>query len=129
MAKTFRVKYAEVEVYEDNYENGEGEYVNGWNLSIKGKTFKSLSEIVDAVSNEEYIFSDDKKNWIYMDGRLLTDALVDVNNEEPDEADIQMWRNGDLELFVARLDIAVEVYDEAHDLTEEEAEEEGFEIY
>lgn len=129
MAKTFRITYATVDVYEDSYSKGEGAYVNGWDLRIKGNTYKSLTDIIKAVRNEDYVFSDDKKNWVYMDGRLLTDALVNVDNEEPYDDEYKQWKSGDLMLYVARLDIGIEVYDEAHDLTEEEAEAEGFEIY
>lgn len=129
MAKTFRVKYAEVEVDEDSYDKGEGAYVNSWDMRIKGKTFKSLTDIINAASKEDYVFSNDKQNWVYMDGRLLTDAQVNVDNEEPDTDEYEQWKRGDLMLYIAHLDIGVEVYDAVHDLTEEEAEAEGFEIY
>ena len=129
MAKTFRVKFAEVEVDEDSYEAGEGAYVNSWDMSIKGKTFSSLEEIVKAASNEDYVFSDNKENWVYMDGRLLTDATVNEDGDKPYEDELEQWKQGNLMLYVAHLDIGVEVYDEVHDLTEEEAEAEGFYIY
>ena len=133
MAKTFIVRYATVDVYEDIYDEGEGAYVNGWNMSIKGNAYKSLTDIIKAVSIEDPIFSDDKQNWVYMDGRLLTDAEVNADNEEPDDDEYEQWGNGDLMLYVARLDIGIDVYDEAYELTEEEAEEEaeaeGFQIY
>lgn len=128
MAKTFRVKWAEVELDEDSYREGEGKYAGSWDMSIKGKTFSSLEEIVKAANNEDYVFSDNKENWVYMDGRLLTDATVNADGDEPYEDELEQWKRGDLMLYVAHLDIGVEVYDAVHDLTEEEAEAEGFEI-
>lgn len=137
---TFTINYADVEVCEDTYDGGEGDYVNRWSVpGLRGKEYDSLQELVSAIHDADDIFSDSLVDYQYIDGRIDTDAEVDVDNYEPSEADYQMWRNGDLMLYVAHLCVGVtvneyryingELDDEVtRELTEEDVEDTGMDI-
>lgn len=137
---TFTIDYAEVEVCEDSYDKGEGDYVNSWSIpGLSGKEYDSLQELVSAIHEADYVFSNNIENYTYIDHRIDTDAEVDVDNCEPSEADYQMWRNGDLMLYVAHLCVGVTVNEYRYinckldeeitrELTEEDVEDTGMNI-
>ena len=127
-----KVQFAEVEVYQDVYDQGEKDYVNSWSIDeIKGMTFKTAADLVQAINYYSGIFSDKIEDYVYIDGRIDTDAFVNEDNDEPTPAEIQIWRNGELMLYNAHLLVGLclvpENYEE--DFTEERAEEYGFSIY
>lgn len=127
-----RVDYAHVEVDEDSYEEGELGYVNSWSIdSLKGKTFDNVDELVQAINNAEWVFSADKSEYAYIDGRIGTDATVNENNEEPDEEEYAAWKSGELMLYTAHLMVGVTMIPTGmdHEMTPEEAEAFGLEVY
>ena len=132
MEYVIRVDYAGVEVYEDSYGEGEGDYVNHWDIdTLKGKIFNNVDELVAAINEASYdVFSANKGDYVYFDGRIETDAEVDVDNDVPSEDQYAEWKAGDLMLYVARLTIKVTMvptgYD--HEMTYEEAEAFGLEV-
>lgn len=128
MAK-FRIDYAEVEVNIDDYNEGELDYVNSWDVDVKGNTYNSLKELIKGVARNSYVFSENPSDWVYIDGRLDTDALVNNDNEEPDDDELEGWKKGEVTLYNAHVMVGVSVISEEHELTEEEAEEQGINIY
>ena len=117
-----------VEVYEDSYEQGEGAYVNGWDFDVRG-TYDTFQDLIDAIENATYCFTNRPDNYVFLDGTIQTDAIVDEDNEEPSDRQLQAWKRGEYELYAARLVLPIEVGAESHEMTEEEAEMFGISIY
>jgi len=105
------ITYAFVDVYEDSYEHGWSvDQVNGWEVyGLKGKEYYSIEDLVEDIHRKADIFSDDLGDYGYIDGRIFTDEIVDVDNCTPSEEDKMLWRNGELDLYAARLDVGVHV--------------------
>lgn len=107
----FTLKSCNVEVHEDSYEDGEGAFVNAWDLKeYDGMRFNSLQEVIDLIANRGIYNKDYTKpeNWMAFeyddkDGtlRLDTDVLVDVDNHPADDNDIERWKKGEVELYNA----------------------------
>lgn len=107
----FTLKSCNVEVHEDSYEDGEGAFVNAWDLKeYDGMRFNSLQEVIDLIANRGIYNKDYTKpeNWMAFeyddkDGtlRLDTDVLVDVDNHPADDSDIERWKKGEVELYNA----------------------------
>lgn len=132
MEYKIRVDYAGVEVYEDTYNEGEGDYVNYWEVDVAGRTFNNVDELVAAVNKASYgVFSADKGDYVYIDGRIDTDAEVDVDNDTPSDEQYEEWKAGEIMLYVARLAIGVTMVPDGydHEMTEEEAESFGLPVY
>lgn len=132
MEYNIRIKYAEVEVAEDSYEQGELGYVNSWDIPhLKGREFDTIESLIQAIADETYIFSDDKQDYIYIDGRIDTDATVNDLNERPSDAEYEDWKRGEIKLYNAHLLCGLEMVPKGytHDMTDEEAEEFGLEVY
>lgn len=107
----FTLKSCNVEVHEDDYEGGEGAFVNAWDLKeYDGMRFNSLQEVINLIANRGIYNKDYTKpeNWMAFeyddkDGtlRLDTDVLVDVDNHPADDSDIESWKKGEKELYNA----------------------------
>lgn len=107
----FTLKSCNVEVHEDSYEDGEGAFVNAWDLNeYAGMRFNSLQEVIDLIANRGIYSKDYTKpeNWMAFeyddkDGtlRLDTDVLVDAETHPADDNDIEKWKKGEVELYNA----------------------------
>lgn len=131
MQYKIRVDYATVEVTEDSYSDGELDYVNSWSIdSLKGKTFDNADELIKAINDAEWIFSDNKSDYVYIDSRIDTDATVNVDNEKPSDYEYEAWTHDELMLYNAHLMVGVTMVPSGleHDMTEEEAESFGLAI-
>lgn len=114
-----------VDVYEDDYEQGEGAHVNTWEADVRG-TYSSIQELINQISS--YGFSSNLEDYGFIDGRIFTDAMVDADGDEPSEAQIEAWKRGKEQLYAARFDLPVSVGD-IRRMTEEDAEALGIGIY
>lgn len=123
----YRIDYANVDIHVDSYTEGELEYIQTFDLPITG-TYDTMDDVLKAIENTYMGFTSDPKNYCYIDGRIDTDSLVDVNNYEADEDDIELWKKGELTLYNAHLMCGMSVISDEHELSENEAEELGFEI-
>lgn len=113
----FTFKSCEVEVYEDDYEGGEGAFVNAWDLKeYDGLRFNSLQEVITFIANKGIYSKDYTKpeNWSAFeyndkDGvlRLDTDVLVDRENYPADDSDIERWKKGEVKLYNAHYNVYV----------------------
>lgn len=117
-----------VDIYEDDYNKGEGDFVNQWDVDVRGE-YDSVEELLKAIQNKTYLFENGNlQNCLFIDGDLLLDDEVNVNNETPTDAEIEDWKNGETMLYAARLRLPLEVVSDKHAMTAEEAEQFGLEI-
>lgn len=119
---------AYVDVAVDDYEQGEGDFVNSWDFDVRGE-YTSAEELVRAIHKETYVFSDKLSDYVFLDGNLQTDAFVNADNEEPSKSEIEAWENGEETLYNAHLAIPLSVVMNEHEMTEDEAESFGLTIY
>jgi len=119
---------AYVDVTEDDFEQGEvGPYVNSWEFDVRGE-YNSIGELVRAISENSYVFSEDVGDYYYMDGSIRTSATVDVDNSKPTDAQIDAWQRGEEKLYVADMYLDIKV-GTVHEMTEDEARDFGISIY
>ena len=107
----FTLKSCSVDVHEDSYEDGEGAFVNSWDLNeYAGLRFNSLQEVIDLIANRGIYSKDYTKpeNWLAFEYdakegtlRLDTDVLVDADIHTADDNDIERWKKGELKLYNA----------------------------
>lgn len=136
--KIYRIKSLSTDVYEDDWEDGEGEHVNYWSGSdvLGRKMYKEFSSLGDILRmlNDEYLYiwkdADNIKNWAIFDDpdlkdeiRFDCDTMVDVDNNVADESDLKAWKNGRKKLFNAHSVLYVTAeyttYASAAELTED----------
>lgn len=123
----YRIDYAEVTIHIDDYEHGELDYIQTFDLPITG-TYDTMEDVLQAIKDTYMGFTDDINDYCYICGRIDTDSLVDVNNCEATESEIELWKRGELTLYNAHLMCGMSVILGEHELSENEAEELGFEI-
>jgi len=120
--------YCYVDVMVDSYEQGEGEQVNSWTFQV-ADGFRTAQDLIDDIAESSGIFSNDINDYVVLDSSLQTDATVNVDNMIPTDAEIEAWKRGELELYVAHLWVNLQVGSATHDITDEEAEAFGLSIY
>ena len=115
----------------DDYEQGEGDFVNSFDIKLCNKTFTSIQQVISAITNSYYCCTDDIKDWVFLSDQsaLSTNALVNENNDLADRSEIEEWKRGELTLYNCNLFIPIQVVSQPRDMTEEEAESFGIEIY
>ena len=87
----------ECDVYEYDYENGEGNMVNCWAdkfTSNKNTPTEAVEELF-----EKHLFYKLNKEYLDDDEMVSYPVCVDVNNEEASEEDIEEWKSGKLDLY------------------------------
>ena len=138
MKKVYRIASLSTDVHEDDYKDGELEYVNGWTgHEVLGTAmYKEFDSIVDIFKllNVKYLYiykdADNIKNWAIFEDpdlkdeiRFDCDTMVDVDNNVADESDLEAWKNGKKKLFNAHSILYVKSeyieYASANELTEE----------
>ena len=90
---------ASFEAYEDDYENGELGYANGWeeNCACSAKT---LPELIKKVQDKLYMSGKDFYWTIDVDGSSLrVNYLANENNELASKSEIEDWKNGEIKLY------------------------------
>ena len=99
----FILSGAEVEVYEDSYEEGEGDYVNGYSVDIHGRY--TLKELMKELSS--WGFSDNPKDYMWWDENGYSELMTDVNlcedGTKPSKSKLELWKNGEFQLYAHRL--------------------------
>lgn len=115
-----------VDITPHDYENGaDARPVNGWEFDVRG-TYSSAQELIDSIAGDTYVFSRNLDDYYILDGSLRSSAMVDDDNETPMEGQIEAWKRGEENLYIADMFLSVEVGSESHDITDEEAEMFGF---
>lgn len=118
--------YVDVMVY--SYEQGEGEQVNSWTFQV-ADGFRTAQELIDDIAKSSGIFSNDINDYVVLDSSLQTNATVNAENDIPTEEELEAWKRGELELYVAHLWVRLQVGSKTHDMTEDEAEAFGLSVY
>ena len=119
---------AYVDVTEYDFEQGAvGPYVNSWEFDVRGE-YNSIGELVRAISENSYVFSEDVGDYYYMDGSIRTSATVDVDNSKATDAQIDAWQRGEEKLYIADMYLDIKV-GTVHEMTEDEARDFGISIY
>ena len=116
MKKVYRIASLSTDVHEDDYKEGELNFVNSWSgQDVLGTSmFKEFGSITDILKllNDKYLYiykdADNIKNWAIFEDPDLTeeirfdcDTMVDVNNSVADESDLEAWKNGKKKLYNA----------------------------
>lgn len=117
----------ECDVHEDDWEEGEGDYVNGWNGRLNG-SFATKEELYKAIEKEIYLPVNDQTCEFY-DGKLCLSWTVNVDNEEPTEEEYEDWKRGEETMYILDMFIPLEVGSATHDMSDEEAESFGLNRY
>lgn len=119
--------YVDTEV--DDWEKGcIGEFGASWDFDVRG-IYESLDGLKEAVRKASYLDLDDGAFSFY-DGSLRFSVTVDVDNTVASEAQIEAWRKGEEKLWLADGCVPLRVINERpHEMTDEEAEALGLEVY
>lgn len=138
MKKVYRIASLSTDVHEDDYKEGELEFVNSWTgKDVLGTAmfndFESIGAILKLL-NDKYLYiwkdADNIKNWAIFEDpdlkdeiRFDCDTMVDVNNSVADESDLEAWKNGEKKLYNAHSVLYVKAeyveYAPNNELTEE----------
>lgn len=122
MSKILITGRAFVDVYVDTFEEGQGEHVNYWTVNGLQGVYDSIEDLLKRVNQLEYIFSADKKDYDFIDGRICTSALIDKDNTLASDKQIEDWKQGKEKLYVADFNLHVQVVPDVRDMTENDAE-------
>ena len=81
MDYAIKVKYASVELDEDSYEEGEGDYITEWELmDIAGCEYMNAQDLIDDINGMEDCFSSKVSDYVYMDDSTIP---VDKGGDGP----------------------------------------------
>lgn len=122
------VTYCYADVYEDDYEKGEGDFVNQWDMKDIVGVYDSIEKLLKML--KYYGFSTSIKDYAFdsMNNAIISDLLTDADGMEAYKTDIEKWKNGEIMLYNARLCCGVEIV-ASRPMTDDDAKELGLEIY
>ena len=123
---------AYIEMYEADFDNGEGNLVQEYELGGYSARCKNAQEVIDVIRKQSSgVWSKDIEDYYFINGRLETDRLTTEEGWTPTKEQENLWRKGKLMLYDTRLvvDLLVVPDDQGHEMTDEEADEYGFNIY
>jgi hypothetical protein len=103
-----RIDSIYVDVYEDSYEEGEGQNVNSYSRNELVGKILNPKDLIKFLNDELYT-SDDPSDYSIMDGAIFTSQLVDVDGSKASQSEIERWKKGDFELFSESIRIAISV--------------------
>lgn len=121
------VNKAYVDVTKDSYEHGaDASPCNCWDFSLSEHIFENLQEFIDMLKKDTglEIKEDDVS---FFEGSITFSVMVDIDNTTPSESQLERWRKGEEDLFIADGCIpACYLPDLPQEMTDEQAEEFGF---
>ena len=104
---------ANVEVYEDDYEGGEGDLVNYFNAKVRFIVNNS-SELVQKIRNgveklieDELYFDYNEKYLSIYDDYINTNVFVNGNTSQASKSEIKEWKKGEINLYNANINIDI----------------------
>lgn len=120
-------KPGSIEVYEDNYNEGEVDLVNGWTFDVQGE-YDSAEELIERIQNATGMFYDNNPEDFFIDdfGRLLTNEFVDFDNAKASQYEIERWKRGEIKLYNAEMYLEVYVVSDIRKIEYSDADEFGF---
>lgn len=102
-----------VDVYEDDYEQGQGKNVNSYKVNWLNDPQVKASDLVKYLSEELYL-SENPNDYVITDDVIIhTDQLQDEDGiHVNDEATLERWKKGEEKLYNAHYTIAIEAVKE-----------------
>ena len=91
-----------VDVYEDNWEHGEGSHANEWVESFEIDTDDKIIAISAAMEKSCYSFKED-----FLDddeGVFRYSVMVDENNCEASSSELELFKKGEIVLYSASIE-------------------------
>ena len=123
--KILVTKKGHVNCYEDSYTEGELDSAGSWDFDVRGE-YDDAQDLIKAIVKETYLFDFDLSGFYFMDGAIQTSDLVDDESIKADKHDIELWKKGQKRLYSANMYLPLEVVEEKHTMTDDEAEQFGF---
>lgn len=116
-----------IEIYEDDWNEGEGDFINEWSFNIEG-TYRSAEELIERIQNVTGMFLDHRPEDFIIEtpGRLWTDEIVNFDNEKASRDEIERWKRGEIELYKADMYLEVYVVSDIREIEFSDADEFGF---
>lgn len=116
-----------VDVYEEDYEEGEGREVNYWSGKTDKRFYKSVKELIADIGM--YFAFDIPTLYYSRDTQMFSfDALVDKDNIELTDSEFEEWKRGEKKVYILRIEIPVTVcIREENALEYEDSKDFGFE--
>ena len=97
-----------VEVHEDDYKEGEGQYVNSYRVDWLKEDIVKAKDLVKYLADNLYLSENPNDYVVFQDGRIDTDQLQDEDGSEASKRQIEMWKDGKIKLYNAHFTIKVE---------------------
>ena len=123
--KILVTKKGTVDCYEDDYENGEGDFVNSWDFDVRGE-YDSAEDLIKAIVKATYLFDFKVNEFTFEGGSITTSDLVDEESIKADKHDIELWKKGEKTLYSANMWLPLECIYDKHRMTDDEASHFGF---
>jgi hypothetical protein len=115
------LKYWVADVYEDNYEEGEGSHLNSFDGKVH-KTFEFVDDLIRYISTNILYKDVSKEDFDIQDGVMSTSMLVDEANVPATDSEIELWKEDEMKLYSANYSFYVQLVQEK-EATEEELRE------
>ena len=117
-------------VHVDDYEQGEGKFVHDWDFDVRG-TYDSIESLIAEVSSTCGCGSTDVKDWglLVDNGTIATNCLVDEDDLEADQRQIEKWKRGEYTLYICDIMVPIQIVTEPRDVTEEDADLMGIQVW
>lgn len=116
-----------VEAEEDSYEEGIIGAGYDYSVNIKG-TYKNLEELKKTVSKNCAEF-DDTASWGFIDGNIAVQNMVDKDGVPANDREFAAWKQGKFKLYNATMYIPVNLISGTCEMTEDDAQEIGLELW
>ena len=99
----------EFSAYEDDYNEGEGAYVNGWNETLEADTKSELrNKILEATYSKWEDLDDEQINEYDWATEYHTSYLANADNEgDATPREIEAWKKGEMKLYAINCHILV----------------------
>jgi len=112
MAKKLYARVAYVEVYEDDYEEGEGKMTQSYDLPLNKGVFDTVEELRKEVA--KYFLNEIK--LVYSDdcGEFRTALSINEAGDTPTDEEVKAWRNGECKLLNMYISVPVYVVEFSH---------------
>jgi hypothetical protein len=125
-----------VDVYEDDYEEGEGKNVNSYTVDWLKNPIVKADNLLEYLYDNLYLSRYAQDYTIDDDGFIHTSRLEDADGNKASESEIEKWKKGEMKLYSAHYLIIVEAVgqtrkpsqSELHDVTDIPMYEDGGEM-
>ena len=131
----YRVKSGHCSIAPDSYVHGEDPSRERYDdIYLSGEEFDSIDRLLSRVAG---FFGEDysPEYWLLLPDSfggkpsLQTDILVNEDERKATESEIESWKTGKLQLYNVHIFLIVEVFEESHLFSEEDADMAGIEVY